>query len=63
MLTQRETSTLILVSQGYTVPAIASARGTSTSTEWDRIRSICTKLNARNKTHAVSRGFELGILR
>ena len=62
MLTQREKSTLILISQGYTIPEIAAARKTSTTTQATHVRALRRKLGARNKTHAVSRGFELGIL-
>jgi DNA-binding NarL/FixJ family response regulator len=61
-LSPREQSILELVAQGYTDDEIASEIGISTYTVKTHVRRVYEKLAAKNRPHAVTRGFEHGLL-
>lgn len=62
-LTAREHDVLKLVAQGKQREAIAAALGIGSESVKTHLKGIMTKLNCPNATSAVSRAYELGILR
>lgn len=62
-LTARELDVLKLVAQGKQREAIATALGIGSESVKTHLKGIMTKLNCPNATSAVSRAYELGILR
>ena len=62
-LTARELDVLKLVAQGNQRDAIAAALGIGAESVKTHLKGIMTKLNCPNATSAVSRAYELGILR
>ena len=62
-LTPRELDVLKLVAQGKQREAIATALGIGSESVKTHLKGIMTKLNCPNATSAVSRAYELGILR
>jgi PAS domain S-box-containing protein len=61
-LSRRETEALRLAAAGLKTADIAAAMGVSFFTARNQIASVVRKLNARNRTEAVSRATESGIL-
>jgi DNA-binding CsgD family transcriptional regulator len=64
-LTELESEILRLVARGFTNPEIVRIVGPQYITEdmvKYRVGSGARKLGARNRAHAVTRGFEVGIL-
>jgi DNA-binding CsgD family transcriptional regulator len=61
-LTDRELRTLDLMSRGQSNPQIAKTLYMSEDAIKSRVRSIFDKVGARDRAHAVRRGFELGLL-
>lgn len=61
-LTPRETEVLELVAEGLPNKAIASRLGISDQTVKFHVASICAKLGASNRTDAVRRALERGLI-
>lgn len=61
-LTEHETTILTLVSHGHTNGQIGRKLGFAEDTIKQHSQRIHRKLDARNRVHAVRRGFEHGIL-
>jgi DNA-binding NarL/FixJ family response regulator len=61
-LSPRETEVLRLVASGNSNPAIAAALFVSEATVKTHLLHAFEKLNARDRTHAVTRAMELGLL-
>jgi PAS domain S-box-containing protein len=61
-LSRRETEALRLAAAGLKTADIAAAMGVSFFTARNQLASVVRKLNARNRTEAVSRATESGIL-
>ena len=61
-LTPRETDVLELVGEGLPNKAIASRLGISDQTVKFHVASICAKLGASNRTDAVRRALERGLI-
>lgn len=61
-LTDREREVLAGVRDGLTNAAIGQRLGTKTPTVKNQVTSICQKLNARDRTHAVMLAIKHGIL-
>jgi ATP/maltotriose-dependent transcriptional regulator MalT len=61
-LTAAETDVLLMLPTGLTVAQIAIERGTAKKTVERQIESIYSKLGARNRTEAINRAREAGIL-
>lgn len=61
-LTERETATLRLLAQGLTDKEIGDALNVATPTVKTYVRSIISKLDAKNRTEAVAIGFKSGLL-
>jgi DNA-binding CsgD family transcriptional regulator len=61
-LSQRQTEVLGLVSNGYSNGEIALQLGMAEETAKHHLKSIYRRLGARNRAHAVTRGFQLGLL-
>ena len=53
-LTDRELEVLHLLSKGYRDKEIAKLLGIAPTTAKNHVKSILEKLNAKNRTHAVS---------
>ncbi|MDQ3934875.1 MAG: response regulator transcription factor [Actinomycetota bacterium] len=62
MLTERETSVLILIAGGATNKEVAAHLHLSSNTIKDHVRSLYRKLGARNRAEAVVRASALGLL-
>ena len=62
-LTARELDVLRLVAKGNQREAIAASLGIGSESVKTHLKGIMTKLNCPNATSAVSRAYELGILR
>ncbi len=62
MLTERETSVLILIAGGATNREVAAHLHLSSNTIKDHVRSLYRKLGARNRAEAVTRATQLGLL-
>lgn len=62
ILTERQTEVLELASRGYTNAHIAREMFIAQTTVWDHMKRLREALGARDRAHAVRRGFELGIL-
>jgi DNA-binding NarL/FixJ family response regulator len=61
-LSERETQVLQLVSAGFSNKRVAAALGISEETAKGHVKSILAKLNATDRTHAVTRGLARGII-
>ena len=61
-LTERELDVLMLVADGNTNRSTAQALGIQEDTVKGHVKSILTKLGARDRTHAVTVALRLGIL-
>jgi DNA-binding NarL/FixJ family response regulator len=61
-LTERELDVLMLVAEGNTNRSTAQALGIQEDTVKGHVKSILTKLGARDRTHAVTVALRLGIL-
>jgi DNA-binding NarL/FixJ family response regulator len=61
-LTEHELAILTLISHGHTNGQIGRTLGYAADTIKQHSVRIHRKLNARNRVHAVRRGFEHGIL-
>lgn len=61
-LTEREQSVLEFISQGMSNPAIGQKLFLTEDTIKTHVYRLMIKLGARNRAHAVARGFELGLL-
>jgi DNA-binding NarL/FixJ family response regulator len=61
-LTERELDVLMLVADGNTNRSTAQALGIQEDTVKGHVKSILTKLGARDRTHAVTLALRLGIL-
>ncbi|MEU1373012.1 helix-turn-helix transcriptional regulator [Streptomyces triculaminicus] len=61
-LTDREVQILHAASLGHSLATTAAALGLSTNTIKSHRRSICIKLGARDRAHAVAIGFRCRIL-
>lgn len=61
-LTPRELEALNLLKQGYTDREIAEALSIAQATAKNHVKSIISKLGAKNRTHAVSLAREKGII-
>lgn len=61
-LTDREAQILLLISHGRENPEIGRALFLSEDTVKTHVRRLFRKIAARNRTHAVRRGCELGLL-
>lgn len=61
-LTPREREVLALIAQGRTNRQIATDLYVSPATVKSHVNAICRKLGADNRTHAVARARELGLL-
>ena len=61
-LTPRETGVLELVAEGLPNKAIASRLGISDQTVKFHVASVCGKLDALNRTDAVRRGLQRGLI-
>lgn len=61
-LTERETEVLRLMVAGYSNREIADAIGVSEGTVKNHVSSILSKLGVRDRTRAVLKGIELGIV-
>lgn len=62
VLSKREAGILQLTSEGLTNKEIASTFGSNEVAVKMHMRSICRKLSARNRAHAVTLGKQLGLL-
>ena len=62
-MTARELDVLRLVAKGNQRDAIAAALGIGAESVKTHLKGIMTKLGCPNATSAVSRAYELGILR
>jgi DNA-binding CsgD family transcriptional regulator len=61
-LTQSELYNLILLSEGYSQPEIAKARGISSETVRSQVRKARLRLGAKTVTQAVAIGVRVGII-
>lgn len=61
-LTPREGDVLPLLAKGYSNKEIARALGVSPDTIKDHLARLYTKLDARDRTHAVGRARSLGLI-
>jgi DNA-binding NarL/FixJ family response regulator len=61
-LSERETQVLRLVAAGHSNKRVAAALGISEETAKGHVKSILAKLNATDRTHAVTRGLARGII-
>lgn len=61
-LTERETEVVSLMSGGYSNREIAGALGTAEGTVKNHVSSILAKLGARDRTRAVLKALEAGLL-
>jgi DNA-binding NarL/FixJ family response regulator len=61
-LSERETQVLQLVASGHSNKRVAAALGISEETAKGHVKSILAKLNATDRTHAVTRGLSRGII-
>lgn len=61
-LTERETEVLRLMAAGYSNREIADAIGVSEGTVKNHVSSILSKLGVRDRTRAVLKGLELGLI-
>lgn len=61
-LTEREIATLRLLAEGLTDKEIGDALNVATPTVKSYVRSIISKLDAKNRTEAVAIGFKSGLL-
>jgi DNA-binding NarL/FixJ family response regulator len=61
-LSERETQVLRLVALGHSNKRVAAALGISEETAKGHVKSILAKLNATDRTHAVTRGLARGII-
>lgn len=62
-LTSRELQVLELLEQGHSDKDIANLLSIAPTTAKNHVKSILEKIGARNRTQAVSRGRQLGILK
>ena len=62
-LSEREEQVLRLVAEGYTNQAIGDTLYLSVDTVKTRLVRLRQKLKANDRAHAVTRGYEVGILR
>ena len=62
LLTEKEIAVLSLVAQGHGNKMIAAEIFVSEETVKSRMRSILSKLNARDRTHAVMLAIQRGFL-
>lgn len=61
-LTERESNVLTLLAEGYDNKKMGEYLHLSEHTVRDYVRDLMTKLNAKNRTQVVSKGFRLGLL-
>jgi LuxR family quorum-sensing system transcriptional regulator SinR len=61
-LTRRETEVLLWAARGKTYAETATILSVAYSTIHSQMNSIKLKLDAVNVTHAVARGYEIGVL-
>lgn len=61
-LTQRQLEVLVLTANGYTGPEIAAELGIDLETVRVHVKLMFLKLNAKNRAHAVTMGFQRGYL-
>jgi DNA-binding NarL/FixJ family response regulator len=61
-LTDRETEILRLMSGGYSNKEIANSLGVAEGTVKNHVSNILSKLGVRDRTRAVLKAFELGIV-
>ncbi|MFB7640801.1 response regulator transcription factor [Peribacillus butanolivorans] len=61
-LTERETTILDLLSEGYDNKKIGELLFLSENTVKDYVSSLMTKLKAKNRTQVVALAFRLGLL-
>ncbi|PAQ15444.1 hypothetical protein CD798_06565 [Bacillaceae bacterium SAOS 7] len=61
-LTERESNILTLLAEGYDNKKMGEYLHLSEHTVRDYISNLMTKLNAKNRTQVVSKGFRLGLL-
>jgi DNA-binding NarL/FixJ family response regulator len=61
-LSERETQVLQLVASGHSNKRVAAALSISEETAKGHVKSILAKLNATDRTHAVTRGLARGII-
>ena len=61
-LTERELEVLSLLAQGHSNRQIAEELVITVGTTKRYVYDICQKLDANNRTHAVARARELGII-
>lgn len=62
MLTPRQLDILEAIAAGVSTKEIAAARWNSAATIKSHVRNILTRLNARNRAHAVSIAYTHGLL-
>lgn len=62
-LTNRELQVLQLIEEGHSDKEIAKMLGIAPTTAKNHARNILEKLNAKNRTHAVSLAREMGLLK
>lgn len=61
-VTDREMQVLLAMAEGLPTDAIAMSMQVSPHTISSYRRALCTKLHARNATHAVSLAYQKGLL-
>lgn len=61
-LSTREQEVLHMVAQGLTNNEVARQLGIATGTVKAHLQTIYRKLGVRNRTHALARGWSLGLL-
>ncbi len=61
-LSVRQREILGLISSGYSTAEIAIRTGITEDTVKSHVKRIFDRLGARNRAHAVTRGFQLGLL-
>ena len=61
-LTERETEILRLMAGGYSNKEIANSLGVAEGTVKNHVSNILSKLGVRDRTRAVLKAFELGIV-
>lgn len=61
-LTRRQQKILGLLSNGYSNEEIANRLGIAVETVKSHVKHLFVRLGARNRPHAVTRGFQLGLL-
>ncbi|MFC7616332.1 response regulator transcription factor [Actinokineospora soli] len=61
-ISDRQRSVLELIAMGHSNSAIADRLGVSTETIRTHVKALLVRLAARDRAHAVARGYQQGIL-